>query len=510
MKIENYSIEINFILLDRQVFIFNAYRMECDDLTKPKPNETFMQYSLPVSPTDSGNRKTYWISFTNTKGLEQVSVNSEDNRLLTVRFLHHVLAQSSSKCLEESEYIIENRGFLKEIHFVLNHYPEGKECVSVQPYYLRINDEFGFLLDYSFKQDPDIPFSRKIQRLSLSLDENYRSNKNFYSDRFKKIAGFLNHEVSKIFPLKHHELEGSITISEKFTELSASLLDTKTYVFNNDREKNSQFLGVKEFGPLFRPKYNPTFIFIFREEDTELARYLLRSLRGQIFPYQFPGMHKMFNIDFSNTHINHFVIPAYNREALTDVLAKIAEIASPVPVLVVPGEKDAYYLQKSLFTNCKISSQCITRKILRDERQFKWAVANIGLQIFCKAGGRPWLVKPTDSRCLIIGISQTHLREPGEDYKIKKYFAYSVLTDSSGVFQRLSVLARGDDKNTYLKELKYSVIETVKANSAKFDTIVIHTSFKIRRDELDVIKEAIKGLENGCRSTDIDRHGQGC
>lgn len=496
MKIEDYSIQLNFLPLERQLFNFVTYRLECDDPRQAKPDADLLQYSLPVSPSNPDNRRTYWVSFSEREGFERVSLRARDNHRLTVRFLYHILARSCVESLGESEYIIDDRTFLKEIHFVLHEHREGKECVSVQPYCLRVNDEFGFLLDYSFRRNTNVPFSRRVQRLSLSLDENFRSNKNFYSDRFKRILAFLHEQAQKIFPLEHKELDGEIAVSRHFSDLKASLLNTKTYVFNNGREKNSQFLGLKEHGPLARPKNDPTFVFIFRKEDTDLARYLLRSLRGQTFPYQFPGMAKIFRLDFSNQHIAHVVIPSFAREALNEALSEVNKIVAPavVPVLVVPGDKDAYYLQKSLFTNSGISTQCITLKILRDERQFKWAIANLALQIFCKAGGRPWLVKPTDSKCLIVGISQTHLREHGEDSRVKKYFAYSVLTDSSGVFQRLSVLARSNDKRRYLQELKSKVVETIEENATEFETIVIHTSFKMRREELGAIKEAIDSL----------------
>ena len=81
-------------------------------------------------------------------------------------------------------------------------------------------------------------------------------------------------------------------------------------------------------------------------------------------------------------------------------------------------------------------------------------MANIALQLFCKAGGKPWKVKPTEEGSLIVGISQSHKVAGDESGRhIEKYFAFSILTDSSGIFQSLIEMGQADREAEYLRQL---------------------------------------------------------
>ena len=128
-----------------------------------------------------------------------------------------------------------------------------------------------------------------------------------------------------------------------------------------------------------------------------------------------------------------------------------------------------------------MSAGC-TLRILEDEESLKWAIANLALQIFCKAGGRPWKVRPTAERSLIIGISQSHkLRLVNEQVHIDKYFAFSVLTDSSGLFQQIQVLGDSSDHSTYVEAVRANLKRVLEENAGVFQRVVIHTSFKLKQ-----------------------------
>ena len=72
------------------------------------------------------------------------------------------------------------------------------------------------------------------------------------------------------------------------------------------------------------------------------------------------------------------------------------------------GDDNGYLEHKAVFAHEGIPTQVCTLPVIQDENALKWAIANIALQIFCKAGGQPWKVRPTPEATLIVGISQSH------------------------------------------------------------------------------------------------------
>jgi argonaute-like protein implicated in RNA metabolism and viral defense len=164
-----------------------------------------------------------------------------------------------------------------------------------------------------------------------------------------------------------------------------------------------------------------------------------------------------------------------------------------VPLLVMPEDDAAYLNHKAVFTHAGVPTQVCTLGVIQDENTLKWSVANIALQIFCKAGGLPWKVKSSHQSSVIIGISQSHKVKPdSETNEIEKYFAFSILTDSSGLFQRIQVLAEGEDEAIYLEALKSNLASILHTSSNDFSRVVIHTSFKLKHSEMDAIESVIK------------------
>ncbi len=100
----------------------------------------------------------------------------------------------------------------------------------------------------------------------------------------------------------------------------------------------------------------------------------------------------------------------------------------------------------------------------------KWAIANLALQVFCKAGGKPWKVRPTAERSLIIGISQSHKsRLVGNQFHIDKYFAFLVLTENSGLFQQIQVLGESPDHSAYVAALRANLKQVLESNAGVGD-----------------------------------------
>jgi hypothetical protein len=120
----------------------------------------------------------------------------------------------------------------------------------------------------------------------------------------------------------------------------------------------------------------------------------------------------------------------------------------------------------------------------------KWSTSNIGLQIFAKCGGIPWKLKPTNENCLILGIGSAH--EEDSDGKIKKYFAYTVCLDSSGIYHKLEVLAEDEVYDNYLSKFEKKLFDIINNSENKnCQKCALHLPFKIKRKEIRSIKSVI-------------------
>jgi argonaute-like protein implicated in RNA metabolism and viral defense len=241
----------------------------------------------------------------------------------------------------------------------------------------------------------------------------------------------------------------------------------------------------------------PKLLFAFREQDRQAARFLAMSLRGSTNSgLNFPGFKGLFKTDIQIDG-NPFVFPDLTEGTMKNFLDRAmgekANNPNVLPVIVLPlGDDNGYHAQKSLFSHSEIPTQVCTLKILQDQDSLKWAVGNLALQMFCKAGGMPWKVRPTAQRSLIIGISQSHkLRVEDGRTQVQRYFAFSVMTDNSGLFQKIQVLGEGDDEQTYLTNLKNTLREELRTNVSGFANVVIHTSFKLRFREIDAIQSVV-------------------
>ena len=191
----------------------------------------------------------------------------EDNNWLTRWALLLSLQESVRSNLAESEYIIPELGFLDEIALVMDRHPEGHEQLAIQPYFLRESNQLGCLVDFHFRKRDGVPFSRRVQQLSLSLDKQFRRNLDCYIDRFEKIRGFVNRREAVFAGLQLPGTSSVISLSREFASLPGRRLRSKSYIFGNGRESRSQFTGLRDFGPLQRLAAPPRLLFLFREQD---------------------------------------------------------------------------------------------------------------------------------------------------------------------------------------------------------------------------------------------------
>lgn len=495
---EDYNVRLNFLPAEGPMPDVTVYRRPMQspqERRPPLPNVSL--HKLPVSLTGGDEWQAYWVVDQPADGFEPFPFRATLNADLSRRVLFSALSRSVTTKRKTNEYHMAHDRFIQEVRLVMRRHPEGEELLVVQPYSLRVTQQTGFLVDFHFELAQTAQFDRRVLQLSLSLDKSFRRNLDHYVDRMTKIRTFLS-EARDIFD--DVQLPGTpapLGISREFVALPAQRLRTKVYVFANGRESRSQFMGLREYGPLCGVRGHVKLLFIFREQDRQAARLLAVSLKGtkQRGQFNFPGFKALFKTEIEidgNPIILRNLDNRSMAEALNDAKARTEDAATLLPVLVLPKTDDnGYFAQKAYFTRAGLPTQVCTLKILEDEDSLKWAIGNLALQIFCKAGGQPWKVRPAAEKSLIVGISQSHkLERTDNGTKVEKYFAFSILTDSSGLFQQIRILGEDKERHSYLSALRANLASVLKEHAESFHRVVIHTSFRLKHEEIETIRRA--------------------
>jgi hypothetical protein len=492
----DYHIHLNFLPVEMCGASLVIYRRKCASPQEQRPTPQATAHKLPAASADEKDWQSYWVLPEAAEGFEAFDFKPEWNADITRRIIFGCLKRSVESRLKSTEYRSPENSFIEEVSFVMQTHPEGEEELVVQPYSLKATHQAGFLVDFHFRLGKNVPFSRKIQQLSLSLDKNFRRNVDYYVDRSSKIRQFLDARWPVFEGMTLPGSSEPLRTCKEFVTLPAERLRPKVYVFASDKESKSQFTGLRDFGPLQPLDQPPRLLFVFREQDRQAARRLARALKGlkQRSQFNFPGFKDLFKASL-DIDPDPVVLPDLSASTMEFALKRAEAVRknSPqvLPVIVLPNDEDNGYLaQKAYFSHAGMPTQVCTLRILQDEESLKWAIANLALQIFCKAGGKPWKVRPTAEHSLIIGISQSHKCQViNERLHVDKYFAFSVLTDSSGLFQQIQVLGDSQDHTAYISALRANLKKVLEEKAGLFDRVVIHTSFKLKHEEIRAIQQ---------------------
>ena len=493
----NNKVLLNYIELTNSDFDFNIYRKAYDENME---NAGFYKYKLPT--LDHRYTDMYAVSFEKNEECSEYVCNSYDNIHLTKKWLINMVLKKVKLGFDENKYF-ENSRFTTSISFIISDHKAGQCLITLEPYYLEINNSFGFIIDYKFRANKGYEKSREAKILSLSLDQSGNKNKNFYSDKYKYVLSFIKGMLKEIFPLSVNLL--TISLRDTLTELEPFLLREKKYVFH-DGEHSVQFQGIRELKPFSTITKEPLFVFVFEKSKVNTARQLVKALRGELYP-TFSGMEKMFGVKFTNDNITSIIVDSFSEENLLEIEVELNHIIESNPTAQIVGifagiRKDfdadndysPYYVIKSYFLKNGLAVQAVTIEQARKKDGLKWSISGIGLQLFVKLGGQPWKVKPCNNDCLIFGISNAHLKD--KDNNIKKFFAYSLCFDSSGIYKRLNILGESDNRQSYISQLseqiKLHLNEEITDNVQK---CVIHIPFKMRKDEIACIKESVTSVK---------------
>lgn len=488
------NIRLNFLSIKDQNFDFEVFCKLIDKNESKKKEDTYISW---LDLEDEG-RKCYEVVWSERSGFNKIRLNSKRNINLTKRTLFNKLREALKK--NDVKFEVSQKHFENRIDVIISKYDKGDKCITFTPYYLQPKDSFGFLVDFKFKKNENISFDIEVQKLSLSLDSKGGSNKNYYSDKFRTICKFINERVPNVQLAINNN--NKLTFESEFTLLTSDKLDVKNYILGNNNISNSQFNGIKQFGPFKTITTEVKFFFIFEDKFKSFANDIYRSFIGKTYPGTFQGFDKMFKIKLSTNNVERISFsPNINNaieNAVNEIIEKSSTKSKSISIFIESDNKEdvetskTYYQFKYQLIKNNIPLQVISYKNLGRINKLKWSTSNIALQIFSKLGGIPWLVK-SDNKSLILGIGSAHKYE---DRKIKKYFAYTVCLDSTGLYKKLEILSDTNEELTYLDQLKDNLKNILKDEALSgYQTCALHIPFKIRRNEIEAIQEAIQSIK---------------
>lgn len=476
------EIALNFLPLTTKNFSFKIFYRREKMQNETKWDKNVKIYKLP----DNNNNNEYinfWVSFKQFQDSEEITINSNINFELTKWYLFTLLINRLKN--ENIEFEPSKKSFNPLRIYIITEIitGKGKKSVWMEPYYLKIKKEFGFLLDYKFIKDPNSIFDRYILRHSLSLDDNYQANKNFYIDKYRYIRNFLEKNFSNF-----KELSQNLIIDTNFEKLTCEKLETKNYIFNNNNTDNSQFNGLMQYG-VFQPASNTNqlmYKYLIKEDTKTYANNLIKALNGEKFK-TFEGVDKLKLPKQTKDNTRALIIEDYNN--FKDKLEEISYNNNFIIISLFPSKEERFYYElKHYCLNKNIPLQAIHIETIADENKLKWAVSGIALQMFTKLGGVPWLVETENNNCLIVGIGQSIERT---EENIRRFFAYSVFLEASGKFLKIEPLADANTKDDFLKAVVDNIKKILDENK-NYQKIIFHVPEKVKKETVKKIEEILR------------------
>ncbi|MFD2719933.1 Piwi domain-containing protein [Hymenobacter monticola] len=491
------DILLSFLAIREQPFAFTVYRKLYDGA--PKTEDSLWIYPLPEEPGDD-EFKRYYVAFEPVPGFVAYECPARANRNLTCRVLTLMVQQRAEAAgIDHSTKL---RGFHNSIDLYTESFTKGKRALVLEPYYLESKRQFGFLVDVRFRANKSYPKGdAETLQLSFSNSRNGGVNKNFYGDKYNYVTAQLSRLLPQLGPLAWQDLQ--LSLVEAFSTVTATTLAKKQYIFKNDNYDYNQFSGIRRYGPYRQGPSDCTFVFILEERYRAFANKLFLSLTGKRNPDTFKGMHEMFQVDIGKNNIVQIPLLDTSEPHLAGAVEQVRQLQTERPnehLITIfveennhadePGVSETYYYLKYHLTKLQIPLQVLSHEKISVDSTLKWSTSNIGLALFAKLGGIPWIVKPSISNCLILGIGSAH--KFNDQGQIERFFAYSVCLDSSGIYRKLEVLADDHSEESYLSALQRNLVSLLGSPEfAGYTKCALHLPFKIKHQEIDSIKAAI-------------------
>jgi len=497
-------IDLNFLPLEASNFQIPVFRSKYRGEVK---QEGYFIAQLPELEKDTRGSvyKEYRIGLSNYPGSSAYSFHAQENPRLMVSIIWYHMKKWIEVLIREGKIkaqIVDR--FDKFVSFIVEDFPEGQRVIRAYPYYLQATEQFGILLNFAFNKNTEVAFTRKVQQLSFSLDRAGRSNANSYLDRMRYIQNFLLNNIPTLSSLM--VCGNPYNFSTNLVRLPSQELDGRSYIFGEGYESHDKIKGIKAH-PFSPPPRDPFFVFVFKESERNSGNELFRALLGKGHTSTFSGMKDWFNCDININNVTKIVIDFDKNDNASEILtSQLKDIIVCNPMKQIIGlfidsyshdekRSENYIKIKHVFFSEGVPLQVVRNDRIVQSDGLKWAISGIGLQVFSKLGGIPWKVKPSTNNCLIFGVGKAHdIQRVSGKYFVNKYFAYSVCFDSTGVYRSLGVLCDTESQKQYFIELERNIISQIEERITSGQSItscVIHTPFRMRNDEMKIIRDSI-------------------
>lgn len=487
------ELKINFFPLQVADFEVPCYRKKCAAVNENRPDESCYRF---VEDRSIKSSAAYWITIAPRKDFEPYSFRSIKQPMATrwicSRLILNGLMNDINKRPPYKAEMLP--GFYPKLKvLVKEHQNVGWQGFVVDFDWHSELRSHGLYVNFHFFKNENYPFDSNVQKLSLSLDQTGKPNRDFCRDQYDWLCAFY----SRFLKDWHVSFGGSLksVAFEAMPTLPFRVLQGKTFEFGGSELNKSPYWGLRTNGPYNGYKELPTFFFVFREEHRECARYLYECLSGHEYPARFPGMTSFFKVPFDRTNIRFVIMRGMDANAHLQAASEIVAAGSvnPVAIVLVSGSEDEYFTQKSYYLSKGIPSQDVQIDKVRMGSKFQWSIAGVALQLFCKAGGMPWCVHTVRQHDLIIGVSQLWTDADGEN---KRFVAYSVTTEANGCFKDIRTLSDKKNERDYVKELAQQIKRQLQEyiKSDRPNRIVLHCSFRLLKSAMEEIRRVAKDV----------------
>jgi hypothetical protein len=273
---------------------------------------------------------------------------------------------------------------------------------------------------------------------------------------------------------------------------------------NSDR-----FRGLRLFGPYARPTGgdSPKIAFVFPSEYRDEANRLYLALRNGVG--NFRGMSSTFQVAIEKDlvlPVTNFSLGSHNLEdqskLYTDaILNWTSKQRSRPDILLVIHPKTSpwqdrtpYYTSKASLLEAGMLSQDVTVELIRNETQFQWSAANIGLALFVKLGGIPWVVNRRHaSPQVVLGVGHSHTYDP-KDRSVDRQYAFTTCIRADGPFEFNVISKPVSSREDYLAALRSVIAQAlnrIRNLNRPVGQIALHLPKRFGREEREVVDAAI-------------------
>jgi len=268
-------------------------------------------------------------------------------------------------------------------------------------------------------------------------------------------------------------------------------------------------LGPLSYSPIYgenitgADKYN-SIIILYKNGKEKPALKLLDHMKNGYHMNKkiFPGFNQALK---TNIEIEGVPFKEYDPDEIYDTYIQHGSPDKTFPLIILPRVNKSiydsiYYKTKARFLEGDIPSQVVTEDLIANDKNYRWSLLSISLQIFAKMGGVPYALDrsvievedPSETSITIMGLGiSTH------PLNRKRGVGFVTLFDHNGVWNfmdsRVLSMDKKEDMSEKIANLLENCIDRILTTSAKkYNILVIHYSGKeVGWKEEEAIRNAV-------------------